>query len=154
MDRLRDVVQEAGFDNVATFIASGNVIFDAVPSCDLTDNLEAALLDGLGFEVPVYLRTAPELLAVADRRPFGHDQHSLEVSFLPATPTNEAVKTLIASATGSDRLAVIEREVYWSHIGPRSESSHKESTVVKILGMQTTQRSATTIRRIADRFLR
>jgi uncharacterized protein (DUF1697 family) len=53
-----------------------------------------------------------------------------------------------------DRLAVIGREVYWSHVGLRRDSEHSEARVTRTLGMQTTQRSATTVRRIADRFLR
>ncbi len=154
MDRLRTIVRGAGFENVATYIASGNVIFDAEPSSDLAHRMEAALSDALGFEVPVFLRTSHEFVEIADRDPFNGAPGSLEVSFLPAVPDAMAARSLVDTATATDRLAVIGREVYWLHDGPRITSDHKESTVVRLLGMPTTQRSSNTVRKIADRFLR
>jgi len=153
MERLRTIVRSAGFDNVATYIASGNVIFDAAERPDIAQRLEEALAEELSFEVPVYLRTAEEIIAVAGAQPFGATDGSVEISFLPEAPDPDASERLVATATGADRLAVIGREVYWYHEGPRSGSDHKESTVVRILGMPTTQRSARTIERIATRFL-
>ncbi len=154
MDRLRAIVEGAGFENVATYIASGNVIFEAAASDDIPDRLERALSDALGFDVPVYLRTAIEMVDVADLRPFGEEEDNLEISFLPVVPDPGDVERLLAATAGNDRLTVVGREVYWSHVGPRSESAHSEVRVMKTLGMQTTQRSATTVRRIADRFFR
>jgi uncharacterized protein (DUF1697 family) len=154
MDRLRSIVEEAGFENVATFIASGNLIFDAPESDDIVERLERALSDGLGFEVPVYLRTAAEIAAVASLRPFGDGEDDLEISFLPGVPNPQDAERLVAATSGNDRLVVIGREVYWSHVGPRSESDHSEAAVVRMLGMKTTQRSARTVRRIADRHCR
>jgi len=154
MDRLRSIVEGAGFENVATFIASGNVIFDASRAQGVADRLEAALSSELGFDVPVYLRTGPEFIAVADLRPFDDEESNLEISFLPNVPDPGAVDRLAAATSGTDRLAVIGREVYWSHVGPRVESDHSEARVMRTLGMQTTQRSANTVRRIADRYFR
>ncbi len=153
MDRLRSTFVSLGLDNVDTFIASGNVIFDSDGE-DLTGEIEAALEANVGFPIVVYLRTADEVIAVADSHPFGDADGEMEVSFLPAEPDPEEVGELIGTATGSDRLAVVSREVYWLHSGPRAESDHREATVVKILGMPTTQRSARTVQRIADKYLR
>lgn len=154
MNRLRAIATEAGFHNVSTFIASGNVIFDHHPRDDPSAILENALTEALGFDVPVFLRTGDEVVSIADLRPFGDDEGSLEISLLQTEPDPDAAALLVASATGDDRLAVVGREVYWSRLGPRSGSDHSESKVVRILGMATTQRSAATVRRIADRFLR
>jgi uncharacterized protein (DUF1697 family) len=116
--------------------------------------LEHALREALGFDVPVYLRTASEIVAVADQRPFGEEEDNLEISFLPNVPDPLDVESLITATGGDDRLAVIDREVYWSHVGPRQESDHSEARVMRTLGMQTTQRSARTVRRIAERYFR
>ncbi len=154
MERLRSIVEGAGFENVGTYIASGNVIFEARASDDIVERLELALSSELGFDVPVYLRTATETVAVADLRPFGEEEDNLEISFLPFVPNPDDIDRLVAATGGNDRLTVIGREVYWSHIGLRRESNHSEARVIRTLGMQTTQRSATTVRRIADRFFR
>ena len=154
MDRLRSIVEGAGFENVATYIASGNVIFDAPVAEEVPEVLEVALSENLGFDVPVFLRTGPEFAAVADLRPFGEREDNLEISFLPHVPEPSAVERLLEATSGNDRLAVIDREVYWSHVGPRSESDHSEARVMRTLDMQTTQRSANTVRTIADRYFR
>jgi len=153
MDRIRTAVESLGYDNVDTFIASGNVIFDAGEG-NHAQPIEAALEAGVGFSIPVYLRTADEVIAVADLVPFGADGDDYEVSFLPAMPDPDAAAELVATATGDDRLAVIDREVYWLLGGPRPDSEHSEATTVKILGMPTTRRAIRTVRRIADKFLR
>jgi uncharacterized protein (DUF1697 family) len=154
MDRLRSIVEDAGFENVATYVASGNVIFDAPTAEGIQEVLEGALAKNLGFDVPVFLRTGREIVAVADLRPFGEQEDNLEISFLPLGPDPNAVARLMDATSGNDRLAVVDREVYWSHVGPRSESNHSEARVMRTLGMQTTQRSANTVRKIADRYFR
>jgi uncharacterized protein (DUF1697 family) len=154
MDRLRATFEDLGLQNVATFIASGNVIFDTDRRQGLAGRIEAALHHDLGFEVPVYLRTRDEVIAVADCRPFGDRSGQAEVSFLPAAPDPAAVESLLATAGDDDRLAVIGREVYWHHPGHRSESTHSEATVVRILRMPTTRRSSRTVARIANEYLR
>ena len=81
MERLRESFESVGFDNVETFIASGNVIFDSDsdPTADLADTLEAEL----GFATRVYLRTADQVIGVADLQPFDEAVDDYEVSFLP-----------------------------------------------------------------------
>ena len=153
MDRLRAVFESVGLESVETFIASGNVIFDAETEPP-TDELEASLERELGFATPVYLRTADEVIAVADLRPFRDSEGQVEVSFLPARPDTGAVEQLLGTVSGADRLAVVGAEVYWLLAGPRSESAHREATVVKILGMPTTRRAIRTVQRISDRYLR
>ena len=152
MDRLRAVLEGLGFDNVETFIASGNVIFDT-DDTDLAARIEQALSAELGFDVPTLVLTADEAIATVDEQPFTGAAH-VEISFLFTLPTPEAVEELEAAATGADRLAVVGRRLYWSRSGPREESDHSEARVVRILGTQTTRRSLSTIEGIVDKFLR
>jgi uncharacterized protein (DUF1697 family) len=154
MDVLREVFSGLGFDNVETFIASGNVIFDTRRRAGLAAAIEEELEQALGFDVPVFLRTGSEVVAVTECRPFADVSDQAEISFLPAEPSSGAVESLLATVAGNDRLAVVGREVYWYHPGRRDESPHKESTVMRLLGMPTTQRSARTVLRIAEKFLR
>ena len=87
MAKLRKAVEDAGFEEVATYIASGNLFFDSSlrSKAKIVDALEAAMRDGFGFEVPVALRTVPELEAVVDSNPFEgwskSDDHRLLVNF-------------------------------------------------------------------------
>lgn len=64
MERLRELFAELGFSGVRTYIQSGNVFFER-PSEDeraaLTAMIERHLRAALGYEVPTFLRTIPEL---------------------------------------------------------------------------------------------
>ena len=61
-----------GFEDVATFRASGNVIFSAArePAAKMTGRIEKALSKELGYEVAVFVRTESEVGAIAGHQPF------------------------------------------------------------------------------------
>ncbi|MEZ4518545.1 MAG: DUF1697 domain-containing protein [Chloroflexota bacterium] len=88
MERLREQLELLGLENVATYIASGNAIFetdtDDIPA--LERRIEAQLEEGFGFDVPTLIRTEDELIAVANTQPFGaaadHDEAVVYVAFL------------------------------------------------------------------------
>ncbi len=110
MVRLRAVFTGLGFTNVATHIASGNVIFDGDRLLD-SGAIEAALHEELGFEVPVFLRTAKEVVEAADRDvPEGG---LVEVSFLERVPDPEAAAEVEGSVDGLERVWIVGRELYW-----------------------------------------
>src|SRR5688572_23562558 len=73
MASIKNIFEKAGFDDVATFIASGNVFFTS-PKKDaakLEISIERALEAALGFPVLTFVRTPSEIAAIATRDPFG-----------------------------------------------------------------------------------
>ncbi len=88
-DELRREFEVLGFADVACFRASGNVIFGAEEGdeVELTSRIEAGLEESLGYEVPVFLRSADELRAIAASEPFeaslvAASKGKLQVAFL------------------------------------------------------------------------
>ena len=72
-DDLRAAFEGLELTDVATFRASGNVIFDGpdgVGGADVSAKIEAGLADALGYEVPVFLRTCEQVAKIAAREPF------------------------------------------------------------------------------------
>jgi uncharacterized protein (DUF1697 family) len=69
---LRVHFEQLGLSDVSTFRASGNVIFaDAgEPPSELVTRIEAGLATALGYDVPVFLRSAKEVLKIAAHQPF------------------------------------------------------------------------------------
>lgn len=84
MAKLRAAVTAAGFERVATYIASGNLFFDApqASKAALTEQLEATIRDTFGIDVPVILRTLPELEAVCALDPFAGVELTDDVRFM------------------------------------------------------------------------
>lgn len=153
-DALRAHFEALGCVEVATFRASGNVVFakQGQPA-ELTRQLEAGLAEALGYEVPVFLRSAEELLAIAACEPFdkkhvGASKGKLQIALLTKKPSSAAAKKALALSTDADRLAIEGRELYWLPKGGMSESDLDLKALATILG-PTTIRTKGTIDQIA-----
>lgn len=71
MKVLSGLCVELGFENVRTYIQSGNVIFESnLPETEIRKKLEEVLIDRLGLKTEAILRTARELEAVLAANPF------------------------------------------------------------------------------------
>lgn len=155
-DELRLPFEELGFDDVATFRASGNVIFDIEKGRDpdaLAARIEAELGEALGYEVPVFLRTAAELLKMSALEPFDASlveasAGKLQVSLLTEKPAAKVRKEILAMATDEDLLAFAGRELYWLPSGGMLDSDLDLKTIDALLGLST-RRTKGTIDQIA-----
>lgn len=156
-EELRAEFEALGFADVACFRASGNVVFRAKGSeSKLTDQIEAGLGEALGYEVPVFLRSARELNALAAHEPFEAatvvaSKGKLQVALLPRKPAAKARKEALAEATIEDRLAVEGRELYWLPSGGVSETDLDLKTVEAALGPWT-MRTMGTIEQIVAKY--
>ncbi|HEY8502250.1 MAG TPA: DUF1697 domain-containing protein, partial [Solirubrobacterales bacterium] len=112
-EELRRHFEEIGFEEVATFRASGNVIFSS-PKREAEGKLgrrvETELDARLGYEVPVFLRSIEEVAAIAAQEPFdpkrvAKSKGKPQVSLLMEKPSAAARKKALALATDEDQLA-------------------------------------------------
>lgn len=156
-EALRSHFEALGCEEVATFRASGNVVFAKEGrAAALTSQLEMGLAEALGYEVPVFLRTAKELLAIAAHDPFDAKAISAskgkpQIALLTKKPSAAAAKKALALSTDDDRLAIEARELYWLPKGGLSESDLDLDALAKILG-PTTIRTKGTIDQIAAKY--
>jgi len=157
-DGLRSHFEGLGCEKVATFRASGNVVFAKEGRlAELTLQLEEGLGEALGYEVPVFLRSAKQLLAIAAQEPFGVKQLAaakgkLQVALLTKKPSAARVKEALALATAADRLVIEGRELYWLPKGGMSESELDLKVLTEALG-QMTIRTKGTIDQIVAKYL-
>lgn len=114
MANLRDLFAGLGYQDVRTYIQSGNVVFLAPASEDTTrEAIEGAIARDLGMEVTVLLRTAEDLRAITEGNPFlpAADPAILHVTFLAAVPATMEVS---APPSGRDEYRIAGREIYLS----------------------------------------
>jgi uncharacterized protein (DUF1697 family) len=149
-DDLRLRFEALGCAEVATFRASGNVVFagDGEEPDALTERLEAGLGESLGYEVPVFLRGAEELLGIADAEPFGAkaveaSAGKLQVALLREAPPPTPRKKALAMSTDADRLAIDGRELYWLPCGGMSDSELDLKAIGATLGLNTIRTKGT-----------
>ena len=154
MERLRTLFEALEFDAVETFIASGNVIFDASRrAAGLERAIEAALEKSLGFPVAAFLRTPKELDQAIAASPFRDETPGgLYIGFGArpfAASTSSRMKAL---ETDVDRFGVHGREVYWRGLNGSGQSKVTGAAVEKALGAPVTFRSITTVRKLAAKY--
>lgn len=155
MDRLRALFGEMGFERVETFIASGNVIFDAKgDAAKLEARIETHLKEALGYEVASFLRTPKELAALAALHPFDDEEaaHGLYVGFLKEPPSAEAREKLLALRSETADFDVRGREVWWLSRISMADSRISNGSLEKALRMAATFRNVTTVRKLAAKY--
>lgn len=157
-DELRAEFEQLGFGGVATFRASGNVVFESGEEDEeaLTATIESGLGAALGYDVPVFLRSAAEVAAVAAQEPFDPElvaasKGKLQVLLLLAKPPAPARKKALALAGDQDLLAIEGRELYWLPSGGVLESELDQKAIAAALGLTTT-RTMGTVEQIAAKY--
>jgi uncharacterized protein (DUF1697 family) len=154
MADLRELLEEAGFQNVATYVQSGNIALDssAKPAA-LEGRLAELIEDRFGFEVPVVVRSGKQLAAIVEHDPFhgvADDPKRYQVSFLSETLSAETVTRLQELAHESERVAVHGREVYAWHPDGVARSKLWNALGGKGLGVTATARNWTTVNRLLE----
>ena len=140
-----------GLDDVDTFRASGNVIFEGprASAAKLQKAIEDRLAADLGFTKAVtFIRTPAEMRALAEAQPLkpkaGQKMH---VMLLLKKPTS----SVLDYATKDDQLALGPKELFWLPKGRMVESEIDLKAIEKLIG-PTTMRTKGTIEEIAERY--
>jgi uncharacterized protein (DUF1697 family) len=158
MEELRALFESLGFSNVETFIASGNVIFEAEPENDreLQKQIESHLHKSLGYEVATFLRTTAEIGKIACYKPFDEAKlqsaQALNVAFLAEPLSDETQKALMGLGTEIDEFHIHERELYWLCKKKQSESTFSNALFERKLKVQTTFRGWNTVLKLAAKY--
>ncbi len=156
MDVLRRVFSDhLGLANVETFIASGNVLFDATSRNEgaLEKKIAARLEKTLGYEVATFIRSDADLIRVAEYQPFKQKDvqaaEGIYVGFLSGEPAPSEARMVKSFRSDVDEFNVHGREIYWLCRIRSTESEFSLAKLEKALRIQATFRNITTVRKIA-----
>lgn len=149
MERLRTEVASLGYTDVATFIASGNVMFNGPMRGDHEARIAAHLGEALGWPAPTYVRTAAEVIAATDLAPFGPTPQGYThmVAFCRTAPDAAGADAIAAQSTSFDRFQFDGRELHWLIAGKLTDSKITLPKLVKLIGPNTT-RNITSLERL------
>jgi uncharacterized protein (DUF1697 family) len=112
MSDLKKLCEAAGFTKVKTYIASGNVVFEAaMTEAEVAAALDKKLTAYAGKPVGVMVRTAAEMAAVLEANPFPDAAPNYTVAiFLDKPPPKDALDGIVAPDGEEVRLG--KREIY------------------------------------------
>jgi len=115
MELLREMLVELGFENVATYIQSGNVVLTSDQSAaEVTKAVEGAFPPAFGFSSRPTIRSLSEWLRLIDGDPFAEvrsDGRQMHAVFLDDQPSEAAVDQLRALA-GTEEMVLADGVLY------------------------------------------
>jgi uncharacterized protein (DUF1697 family) len=135
MAELRACFQQNGFQRVATYIASGNVVFEApsTPAAALTERVERMISAAFPYRASVVLRSRTQMRAIVHGAPdgFGADPGSYryDVIFLKPPLTAKAAMSSVGTRHGVDEAHRGRGVLYFSRLAARASQSRLSSIV-------------------------
>lgn len=161
-DRLLPVFESLGLARVESFLASGNVVFDAPPRSSpksLEKKVQTALAEQIGLATVVFVRTPEELVAAAACSPFDEAElllagqgGAINVSLFAEAPAAENRAKIEGLSSTDDLLRFAGRELYWVSRRKMSESPLFAVSFEKLAGLPATMRNVNTIRRLVAKY--
>lgn len=143
MAEVAEAFEAAGFTNVRTILASGNVLFDSRAKVDaVRAKAEQALRDRFGYDAWVLAYDLETVRAISAAYPFERevDGHHSYVTFVTDPEVLDELAALAAEAGPEEKIARGDGVVYWQV--PRQ--STLESTMGKTMGKKRYKASTTT----------
>lgn len=153
MAQLRDACRDAGFDDVRTVLATGNVLFStALPEAEVVSVLDG-IVAGHGLRNEIFLRSPEDLQAILAANPFPdvavERPDRLIVSFMNTAPTQTAAAA-IAGHDGPERIAILGRDVFIDYLDGISASKLTPVRLERLLGQSGTARNWNTVRKLVQ----
>jgi len=118
MPDLKALYESLGFTQVATYLQSGNVIFDCaiLEASTVAGSIEKAIERHFGFTVSVFIRNRDDFGRIIEGNPFltqrNEDIERLHVTFLSALPSAAALKNLETPIDTTDEYFLSGKEIY------------------------------------------
>jgi uncharacterized protein (DUF1697 family) len=154
MPALREELEDAGFEDVRTYLQSGNVVLASDLSTDrLARRLERQIEKAFKLEIEVVVRTRDELADVVKRNPLkkvATNPKRYQVSFLAKKLPAKTVDELAALAAPSERFVAHGRELYAWHPDGVARSKLWARLAGKGLGVTATARNWTTVTKLLE----
>jgi uncharacterized protein (DUF1697 family) len=149
MPALREALSAAGFDEVRTYLQSGNAVVGTKLAGErLVHACERLIAKEFGLEIDVVVRSRDELAAVVKRNPLkdvAENPKRYQVTFLSEPVEPQIIDKLTAAADGTERLIAHGRELYAWHPEGVARSKLSGALAGKGLGVKATARNWTTV---------
>jgi uncharacterized protein (DUF1697 family) len=156
MDALRAALEEAGFANVQTVVASGNVLFehDKAPDAALERRIAQVIKDRFGINSFAAVRTKAELTSAIEDNPFASDGETkfVHTIFLAEPLDRPAFDAFAEAYDGPERLAAGTREFYVDFAeGVARSKLDPAMSKAKVVKGRATARNLRSLRRMLDK---
>jgi uncharacterized protein (DUF1697 family) len=116
MAELRDLLSKSGFENVQTYIQSGNVVFQSKDgNSEVIENtIQLGIMAHFGFEVPVLVKTSNEIQTILNDCPLSEEKiENSYFTLLHSFPNKELVQAILKETYPNETFHIINDYVYF-----------------------------------------
>ncbi|OGU56465.1 MAG: hypothetical protein A2X64_03380 [Ignavibacteria bacterium GWF2_33_9] len=154
MPELKLLCENLGWEQVETFIQSGNIIFNSNQDIfELEKCLEIAIMGKYGFDVPVIIRSSSELQDAIDRNPFfdgNADIDGLALTFLKNKSTKENEEKTKSYNYEPDKFIIVGKNVFLRIQGNYHLTKYTNNFFEKKLNTEATTRNWKTVLKLFE----
>lgn len=163
METLRATVGSLGFENVKSYINSGNLIFDCkdphvskgdiLVESELAVRIHDAIAQDFGFDISVMVRSMAEIEEIIANNPFEgqfENDKDLHVFFLREALSKDQEALLLANESENELFGVRGREIFYLLRISIVDSVLGKGFIDKKLKIPATARNWRTVKKIAD----
>lgn len=157
MADLKELYQSLGFENIITYIQSGNVIFEAKKKNGqlvFAQKITEAIFKKYGFEVPVIIRSVDEIKNIISINPFlnkdGVQVENLCVTFLSDIPVTENLEKINTYNYSPDLFHIIDDNAFIFVAGKYHQSKLTNNFFEKKLNVSATTRNWKTVKKLLE----
>lgn len=155
MKKLKEVFEKLGFENVSTYINSGNVIFESDRVADqvMLNSIEKALLKTFGFEIKTLVRSKENIQKICAQTSsewINGDGQKTDVLFLWDEFDKKDSLELLAGKPGIDNLKYIDGAIVWNIDRSKYAKSAMNKFIGTLIYKNMTARNINTVRKLAE----
>jgi uncharacterized protein (DUF1697 family) len=154
MPALRAALEKDGFDDVRSYLQSGNLVLASSAKADaVARKVQRVIAKEFGLQIAIVTRTRVQLAKVVERNPLAKVAKSpkrYQVSFLDAKPSRAVVRRIEEAADPKERVVVEGREIYAWHPDTIARSKLWALLAGQDLGVTATARNWTTVTKLLE----
>ncbi|MCB9034740.1 MAG: DUF1697 domain-containing protein [Chitinophagales bacterium] len=154
MDALKKMCADLKFENIKTYIQSGNIVFQANEKTTqaISEILKTNIEKIFGFDVPVITLTQTELEKIVNSNPFLNDKSKdlafFHITFLSEKPKTEYTELLKQINLKNDQFKIIDKALYLYCPDSYSNSKLTNSFIESKLKVTATTRNWKTVNQL------
>ncbi len=153
MSRFREVLEEAGFTHVRTYIQSGNALVDTdLTAHDVETSVRDQIRNSIGPDLAVIVRTGEELEEALYSNPFqnGYDISRVFFVLFAEPPPEEKVREILSVDLSPEKLAFGDNTAFMYIPGQYGKGTLSGGFLEKKFGIPATMRNFNTMSRLAE----
>ncbi len=155
MADLKLLFEDLGFENVVTYIQSGNVVFSPPSSKSKNDDFAKIISEGIknqfGFDVPVLVKTVSEIEEILTACPFSEEKKIASYfTLLNESPTAELILGTSKLDYPNEEFIITENCVYFYSQNGYGNAKCNNNFFEKKLNVSATTRNYRTLVKLVE----